>query len=264
VEKPALCPECGSKFLKLFGVGTQKVEEETKKLFPNETIIRMDMDTTTGKHSHAQLLDSFRSGEAKILIGTQMIAKGLDFPNVTLVGIMAADLSLNTGDFRAGETTFQLLTQVSGRAGRADYPGKVFIQTYSPEHYAVIYAQDQNYEEFYKHEIALRRQMSYPPFTHLFAVMFSGPVEDDLTTALKNLAGIMSAYNRKGLYETLGPAPCQISKIKNMYRWKILVKAVDEEKLKNFVLYCLDKLDEMAPPPLDVARHITLDPSFIE
>ena len=263
IFKPSNCPACGSKFIKLFGLGTQKVEEETRKLFPNERIIRMDFDTTRGKYGHEHLLNDFRSGAASIMIGTQMIAKGLDFPNVTLVGIMAADLSLNNGDYQAGETTFQLLTQVAGRAGRADLSGHVFIQTYMPGHYSVVFAGIQDYEAFYNHEIALRRQLNYPPFLHLFSVMFIGEREKDIIEKLYKLLAIMRALDRKSQFEILGPAPAQISKIKNRYRWKLIIKAEDETKLKNFVLYCMDKLREHNDIS-GISPHLTLDPMVME
>ncbi|MDR1914540.1 MAG: primosomal protein N' [Clostridiales bacterium] len=263
VENPKLCPACGSRFVKYFGLGTQKVEEETRKLFPGVGILRMDLDTTRGKDGHEKILDIFRSGEASILIGTQMIAKGLDFPNVTVVGVMSADLSLNNGDFRAGETTFQLLTQVAGRAGRADFPGRVFIQTYTPEHYSLIYAKEQNYDLFYEHEITLRKQMNYPPFCHVFSVMFTCEQEKALIAALFNLVSVMRAFNRHGLFEILGPAPAQISKIHNRYRWKVLIKAQDETKLKNFALYCVDRLREHEDLSSFII-HLTMDPMVIE
>ena len=263
IIKPANCPACGSIFIKLFGLGTQKVEEETRKLFPDENIIRMDSDTVKGKHGHENLLNTFRSGSASILIGTQMIAKGLDFPNVTLVGVMAADLSLNNGDFRAGETTFQLLTQVAGRAGRADLNGNVFIQTYEPDHYSVVLASKQDYEAFYNHEIALRRQMNYPPFTHVFSVMFTGETEKKIIESLYKLLAIMQAFNRKSQFEMLGPAPASISKIKGRYRWKLIVKAEDETKLKNFVLYCMDRLREYNDIS-GITPHLTMDPMVME
>ncbi|MDR1559972.1 MAG: primosomal protein N' [Clostridiales bacterium] len=263
ISKPDNCPACGSTFIKLFGLGTQKVEEETRKLFPGERIIRMDTDTTKGKHGHADLLNIFRTGGASILIGTQMIAKGLDFPNVTLVGVMAADLSLNNGDFRAGETTFQLLTQVAGRAGRADLNGRVFIQTYMPDHYSVRLAGTQDYEAFYEHEIALRRQLSYPPFTHVFSVMFVGEREKEIIDKLNKLLAVMRAFDRKSQFELLGPVPAQISKIKNRFRWKLIIKAVDEKNLKNFALYCMDRLREHTDIA-DVSVHLTMDPMIME
>ena len=148
ISNPKNCPQCGSKYIKYFGAGTQKIEEETKKLFPEARILRMDMDTTSGKHGHENILKKFAAGEADILIGTQMIAKGLDFPNVSLVGVIAADMSLNSGDFKCAENTFQMLTQVSGRAGRSAIKGRVFIQTYNPEHYSIKFAKNNDYISF--------------------------------------------------------------------------------------------------------------------
>jgi primosomal protein N' (replication factor Y) len=259
MQKPALCPICGSKYIKYFGVGTQKVEEETKKNFPAETVLRMDMDTTSGKHGHEKMLDVFRRGGASILIGTQMIAKGLDFPNVTLVGVVAADVSLNNGDFRSGETTFQLLTQVAGRAGRAHTPGKVFIQTYNPDHYSIVFAKAQNYEAFYRHEIALRRQMVYPPFSFIFSVLFSGASEKQIIILLHKLAEILKA----DAFELLGPAPAQIFKIKNRYRWKLLIKGLAENSLKNHVVNGVRQLNNQNDMT-GVTQQLTLDPVMIE
>ena len=261
-DPPALCPDCGSKHIRYFGAGTQKIEEETRRFFPGITALRMDTDTTAGKNAHEKLLEQFRQRQADVLIGTQMIAKGLDFPNVTLVGVIAADLSLNNGDFRAGETAFQLLTQVSGRAGRADKTGQVLIQTYNPGHYSVVYARDGDYESFFEHEIALRRQMSYPPYTHIFHVMFSGERERDIITALHRLADIMRFYNRDGSFELLGPSPAVISKLRGLYRWKIMVKCADETRLKNYTLYCVDKLRQ-ADALSGITTNLTLDPALL-
>ena len=248
---PKICPACESPFMKYFGLGTQKVEEEVTRLFPNVAALRMDMDTTKGKSGHAKILNAFKKGEAQILIGTQMIAKGLDFPNVTLVGIVAADLSLFSGDFRAAEHTFQLLTQVSGRAGRAEQKGRVYIQTYNPENYSIALAKDANYKSFYEHEITLRRTMEYPPYSHVFMIMFTGPDERSLIMALHKLLAIMQYCNKKGLFEFLGPAPAFVSKLKKQFRWRILVKCSKtdnpEEILKQFVLYCIGKLKENDP-----------------
>ncbi len=261
-KNPLNCPQCGSKYIKYFGVGTQRVEEDINKYFPDAKTLRMDMDTTTGKHTHDHILSKFRNGDANILIGTQMIAKGLDFPNVTLVGIIAADLSLNNGDFRAGETTYQLLTQVSGRAGRAEISGKVFIQTYNPEHYSIIYAKDNNYEEFYSHELSIRRQMNYPPFFHVFCVLIVSQDEKKTIMTLFKLLEIMNFYNRKGLFEILGPSPAVISKIKNKFRWKLIIKSIDEEKLKSFVFYCVDKLKEKEDLG-GLQFNLTMNPTLI-
>lgn len=258
-KNPENCPQCGSKYIKYFGAGTQKIEDEIKSLFPAVPVLRMDMDTTSKKNSHARILSEFRKGNAKILIGTQMIAKGLDFPNVTLVGVVAADVSLNAADYKSGENTFQLLTQVAGRAGRGDALGKVFIQTYNPEHYAVEYAKSGDYRAFYSHEIALRRQMNYPPYTHIFTVLFIGDSEKKIIESLFKLTDIMKYYNKSGDFETLGPAPAFVSKIKNKFRWKLIVKCNDETRLKNYVLYCIDKL-KATQDISNININLSLDP----
>jgi primosomal protein N' (replication factor Y) len=242
---PENCPQCGSKYIKYFGIGTQRVEEEVKKLFPEAEVLRMDADTTGVKHGHEKILTAFRQNKANILIGTQMIAKGLDYPNVTLVGIISADVSLNSNDFRSGETTFQLLTQVAGRAGRAALTGRVFIQTYSPEHYSIEYSKQHDYEGFYNHEIAVRRQMIYPPFSKIFTILFTGTDERNIIKLLFNLSDIMNHYNKDSLFETIGPAPAFISKIKDSYRWRLIVKSEDEDKLRLFCLFCVEKLKKI-------------------
>ena len=164
---PFVCPECGGKYIRYFGAGTQKVEEEVHRYLPDVSTIRMDYDTTSGKDGHGKILEEFRSGRAKILIGTQMIAKGLDFPRVTVVGVIAADMTLNLPDYRSRERTFQLLTQVAGRAGRGEKPGRVIIQTYKPEDPVICYAAAQDYRSFFEDEITRRRRGLYPPFTLL-------------------------------------------------------------------------------------------------
>ncbi len=263
IDNPKKCPSCGSEYIKYFGIGTQKVEEEVKRLFPNEKILRMDMDTVSKKHSHESILNSFKNQEAKILIGTQMIAKGLDFPNVALVGIMAADTSLNTGDYRCAENTFQLLVQVSGRAGRAETKGKVIIQTYTPEHYSIAYAKTNDFNSFYKEEISLRRLMLYPPFTNIFTIVFISVNEKDIIDKLIKLVQIMNYYDKKGQFEIIGPSPTTVSKIKNRFRWRLIVKAIDEEKLKAFVFYTLNKLEKYENLK-NIGMNLTLNPIMIQ
>lgn len=263
IENPKNCQVCGSKYIKYFGVGTQRVEDEVKVLLPNARVLRMDLDTTSKKFSHDKILDKFRKGGADVLVGTQMIAKGLDFPNVTLVGVIAADLSLNNGDYRAAEITYQLLTQVSGRAGRAESPGRVFIQSYNPEHYAITCAAQNDYEGFFRHEIGLRRQMEYPPFTKIFTVLFTGESEKEVIKNIFRLREVMIQYNRKGLFEIIGPAPATISKIRKRYRWRMVVKSVDEGKMKLFVFYCLDKLKQGGNLS-DINISITLNPVMFD
>ncbi|MDR3090869.1 MAG: primosomal protein N' [Clostridiales bacterium] len=239
---PQNCPVCGSKYIKYFGAGTQKVEAALREAFPEARVLRMDADTTSRKNAHEEILSAFRRREADILIGTQMIAKGLDYPNVTLVGVVCADISLNIGDFRGAEETFQLLTQAAGRAGRAELPGTVYIQAYNPEHYAVSYAKNHDYAGFYAHETAARAQMGYPPYAFLFEVLFTGPDERKIISLLHKLAEIMRRYNKNGLFELVGPSAAIVSKIKGNYRHKLIIKSKDEEKLTAFTLFCAEKL----------------------
>jgi len=266
VPLPELCPACNSKHIKLYGMGTQKIEEEVKTLLPGVSVLRMDIDTTKGKTGHAKVLDAFRKGEAQVLIGTQMVAKGLDFPNVTLVGVIAADMSLHAGDFRAGEHTFQLLTQVSGRAGRAALAGKVYLQTYNPENYAISLARTADYKSFYKHEIAIREAMNYPPFSHVFSIMFSGTNEREVIVGLQKLVATMEYVNKrdgKNRFHLIGISPAFVSKIKNLFRWKLLLKSDEEEPLKAFVLYCIKKLNEN-DPLAGLTIQLTLNPIIME
>ncbi len=262
INVPEICPQCGSKYIKYFGAGTEKIEQEVLKLFPKARVLRMDMDTTKRKNSHQTILEDFRKGKADILIGTQMIAKGLDFPNVTLVGIVAADLSLNIGDYRSAENTYQLVSQVAGRAGRADKEGTVYIQTYSPEHYSIRFAADNNYKGFYNEEITFRNNMDYPPFTNIFLVMMTGENEYEIRRTLALLSDIMKRYNKNNMFARLGPTPAVISRINNVYRWQIIVKCENEDKIRNYVLFCLDKLSKQVS--LDnINVGLYLNPSYI-
>lgn len=222
---PKICPKCGSTYVKHFGVGTEKLEAAVHHYFPEAKVLRMDVDTTRKKNSHEEIYNSFKSKEADILIGTQMIAKGLDFPDVTLVGVMAADMSLNLPDYKSSEKTFQLITQVSGRAGRGDKKGDVIIQSYSPEHYALTCAKNNDYDEFFKREINIRKVMGYPPFDDLFLISLSAKGEIKIKLFAKKLEkylrNILKEYDNIFIYEA---CPCSISKIKNVYRWQILIK----------------------------------------
>ena len=231
-KKPKLCPSCGSKYLLGFKAGTQQIEEAVHKEFPEAAVLRMDADSTRKKESYEQILSAFADGKADILVGTQMIVKGHDFPNVTLVGILAADLSLNQNDYRAGERTFQLLTQAAGRAGRGERPGEVGIQTYQPEHYSIIHAAGQDYESFYEEEITYRELLQYPPAAHMLAVMSTAKEEKQGETVLSGMAGcIRDRFGpEKGLY-IIGPAPAAVSKINDLYRHTLYFKHSDYEKL---------------------------------
>lgn len=228
IPQPTVCPACGSRFIKYFGAGTQKIEEEAQKLFPDKRILRMDMDTTSGKDGHAKLLEQFRTGQADILVGTQMIAKGLDFPNVTLVGIVAADTTLNLPDFRSAERTFQLITQVAGRAGRADTPGKVVIQTYTPDAYAISCAVKQDYRAFYGQEVNYRKRSLYPPYTTIARLVFSGKNEDQTEKAAAECAEkIKRDLQEKQLYRFVLSVNCgrtPIKRLRGEERFQVLIK----------------------------------------
>ncbi len=224
------CPNCKSHSIRYYGTGTQKAYDELAELFPQARILRMDVDTTRKKGSHRALLDQFGRGEADILLGTQMIAKGLDFPNVTLVGVLNADTALNLPDFRSSERTFQLLTQVAGRAGRAEKAGQVLIQSYNPQHYAIRFAKDQDYEGFYAYEMGIRRQLGYPPYYFTIGITLSHKKEEEVVKRAYEVMNIL----RSGLSETsniLGPTPKPIARTHNLYHYQILIKYRLEDEL---------------------------------
>ncbi len=229
MQPPFVCPQCGNQVHRYAGTGTERVEEELRRLLPPLRCIRMDADTTRRKHAHWDMLEDFKSGRAQVLLGTQMIAKGLDIPNVTLVGVISADTSLGLPDFRAGERTFQLLTQVSGRAGRGNLPGKVIVQTYNPEHYAVEAAVRGDARTFYGQETGFRREAFYPPFCRLVNLVLSSSVEEHVRAASSGLGDIL----RQGLMPerevVLGPAPAPLSRIKGRYRYHVMVKTTSLE-----------------------------------
>ena len=227
---PQVCPNCKSRSIRYYGTGTQKAYDELAELFPQARILRMDVDTTRKKGSHQALLDQFGRGEADILLGTQMIAKGLDFPNVTLVGVLNADTALNLPDFRSSERTFQLLTQVAGRAGRAEKAGQVLIQSYNPQHYAIRFAKDQDYEGFYAYEMGIRRQLGYPPYYFTIGIILSHKKEEEVVKRTYEVMNIL----RSGLSETshiLGPTPKPIARTHNLYHYQILIKYRLEDEL---------------------------------
>ncbi len=218
-----VCPSCGSKHIGGFRAGTQQIEELIRQEFPHARVLRMDMDTTKGKDGHEKILEVFANEEADILIGTQMIVKGHDFPNVTLVGVLAADLSLYAEDYRAGERTFQLLAQAAGRAGRGEEKGEVVIQTYSPEHYSIETAAKQDYEAFYREEIAYRKMMGYPPVEQLVAILVTSEDEALLETACSYMKSYAERMNRKQV-KIIGPASPYVGKVKDVYRRVIYLK----------------------------------------
>ena len=225
-----LCPECGSKHIAGFKAGTEQVEQSVQKMFPQARILRMDKDTTQTKDGYEKILSAFAEQEADILIGTQMIVKGHDFPMVTLVGVLAADLSLSVGDYQAAERTFQLLTQAVGRAGRGEIAGEAVIQTYQPEHYAVVTAANQDYDSFYKNEIAYRDIGGYPPVKHMLAILLAS----DVKTLLDEVAASLSKKLKEQLdisYQIIGPADATIGKINDIYRKMIYIRHDEYNKL---------------------------------
>ncbi len=227
---PDLCPQCQGLRLRPFGLGTEKVEQAVHELFPQARTLRMDRDTMARKGAHAETLRAFRKGDADILIGTQMVAKGLDFPRVTLVGVVSADTALNMPDFRAGERAFQLLTQVAGRAGRGETPGEVIVQTFSPEHESVLRAARHDYLGFYAGAIEERRELSYPPFSHLANAVFADEQEELAQAASRRLASILVAQiDRQDVpAQVLGPVACPLSRLRNRYRWHLVVRCADK------------------------------------
>ncbi|MFS1518322.1 primosomal protein N' [Bacillus sp. SCS-151] len=255
------CPECQSDHIRFFGTGTQKVEEELTKVIPNARVIRMDVDTTSRKGAHERLLNDFGEGKADILLGTQMIAKGLDFPNVTLVGVLTADTILHIPDFRSSEKTFQLLTQVSGRAGRHELPGEVVIQTYTPEHYSIQLASEHNYDIFYQKEMVLRKLHQYPPFYYLALIT----VSHAQLLKVVDITEKITAYLRQQLSDRTiiyGPVASPVARVNNRYRYQCMVKYKNEPKLRLALKKIIDKYQvEMLRNNLSVA--IDLNPHIL-
>ncbi len=241
VIKPQKCPVCGSKYIAAFGTGTQKIEALVKQEFPQARVLRMDADTTRSKESYEEILSAFSNREADILIGTQMIVKGHDFPMVTLVGILAADLSLNSNDYRAAERTFQLLAQAAGRAGRGERAGEVLIQTYQPEHYSITTAAKEDYDSFFEQELAYRRALGYPPAANILAVLILSAKEELAEAAAKLLAGATEQFageHADAEFERIGPVPASLAKANDIYRYVIYIKQENYNALvalKNFL-----------------------------
>ncbi|WP_456289783.1 primosomal protein N' [Paenibacillus sp. AK002] len=257
-QAPEVCPDCGSEHIRYFGTGTQRVEEELAKLFPGIRVIRMDVDTTTEKGSHEKLLKQFRDKKGDVLLGTQMVAKGLDFPDVTLVGVITADSALNLPDFRAAEKTFQLLTQVAGRAGRHQLPGEVVIQSYTPEHYSIIHASSHDYLSFVKDELKHRKALHYPPYCRLILVTLSHEQLPLLVRLAENFAAsIKSESDRRGWFgsldrfdasalDILGPVASPIPRLKNRYRFQCMIKWRGTMDAVSLVRSVAEKLQDSA------------------
>lgn len=240
---PHTCPNCFSRSIRYYGTGTQKASDELAEAFPQARILRMDVDTTRKKGSHEQILKEFGEGRADILLGTQMIAKGLDFPNVTLVGVLNADTALNLPDFRSSERTFQLLTQVAGRAGRAEKEGHVIIQSYNPKHYAITFAKNQDYEGFYAYEMSIRKQLAYPPYYFTVGLTLSHKIEAEVVKkSYEVLNMIRSGLSDK--VQILGPTPKPIARTHNLYHYQLIIKYRFEEHLQEVLNQILDWTQE--------------------
>ena len=228
---PSICPECGGTDLKLGGVGTQRVERDLKASFPNARLIRMDLDTTGGKGAHYRFLEIFRKGKADILLGTQMVAKGLDFPEVTLVGVISADTALSLPDFRASEKTFQLLTQVAGRTGRGEIPGEVIVQSYVPGDEAISYAKSHDYDGFAEKELSDRSELMYPPFGRLVGILFRGGDRDVVEAVAEAYSAELSKYGKE-TFSVMGAVEAPIPRIRGEYRWQVLLKGKSPSSMR--------------------------------
>jgi primosomal protein N' (replication factor Y) len=265
------CPNCQSEHIRHFGTGTQRVEEELCKLFPGIRVIRMDVDTTTEKGSHEKWLQMFRNKQADVLLGTQMVAKGLDFPDVTLVGVIAADTVLNLPDFRSAERTFQLLTQVAGRAGRHRLPGEVFVQTYTPDHYSILSSSGHDYKAFLDTELNIRKQGGYPPFCRLILITLSHEdvprlvrIAEAFALRLKELAAAAEREREAGdfVMEVLGPVASPISRIKDRYRFRCMVKYRGGPIVSRIVRQAVNAFEEqLAKEKLQIS--VDVDPQLL-
>ncbi len=242
-ERPvSTCPECKSTKIRYFGTGTQKLEQEINKLFPSASTIRMDVDTITKKNSHEEILKKFKDENIDVLIGTQMVVKGHHFPKVTLVGVIAADSSLNQDDYRANERTFQILTQVAGRAGREELPGKVVIQTYNPDSFPIECSKSQNYDLFYDTEIKLRKQLKYPPFCDIILIGFLGENQKEIQDVSLYMFNMLKKSLEKYQINVFQPMPAPIDKIQNKIRWRIIAKGVVNEDVTIILNKCLQNV----------------------
>ncbi len=264
---PEKCPDCSGLNLDTKGVGTQRVEDSLRALFPAARVVRMDRDTTRSRGAHGRILGAVSRGEIDILVGTQMVAKGHDYPGITLVGVLLADATINIPDFRSGERTFQLLTQVSGRAGRGQVPGEVIIQTYRPDHYAVLHAAAHDYEGFVQEELRFRRDLAYPPYTRMVRFRIEGESAEKtekfagrLALALTNLAAREGGGAGKGVPEILGPAPGVFGKLQNRFRWQVVLKEASVRKLGRVVSAARRRMEEDLRPPSGVRLGVDVDP----
>jgi len=252
ITPPSICPICQHPKIRYLGIGTERLEHALKKIFPEAIICRMDSDTMTTRQQYEKNFIDFSQGKIDILLGTQMIAKGLDFPKVTLVGILAADSSLQLPDFRAAERTFQLTVQVAGRAGRGESPGLVILQTNSPSHYAIQTALTQNYISFAEQELAFRKQLNYPPYGKLLRVLLEGANEEEVQAKAEQICELCQFPN----VEILGPVPTPIPKIKDRFRYHILIKAMNSQDIHQIA----KKLQAQIQISDKIRIHLDVDP----
>ncbi|MDD5440459.1 MAG: primosomal protein N' [Candidatus Omnitrophica bacterium] len=255
VDAPDICPQCKGAYVRYLGIGTEKVESELARLVPGARISRMDRDVTAKRGAHDRILDEFKHKKIDILVGTQMVAKGHDFPNVTLVGVVNTDVTLNLPDFRAGEKTFNLITQVAGRSGRGDMGGEVIIQTYAPDHYAIKSAEKHDYETFYRQETVSRQALGFPPFVHLVKLTFRSRTEKKAFDAAVLCADVLKK-NMPGEITVVGPAPAPVARVRGYYRWNILLKAVN----RSIMTASLKKAVEKMPRHHGVYVAVDVDP----
>ena len=246
---PHICPNCNSSKIDYYGLGTQKLEEEIKKTF-NAKVIRMDVDTTSKKGAHAKIIEKFMNQEYDILVGTQMIAKGLDFPNVTLVGVINGDASLNVPDFRAGERTFQLLNQIAGRSGRSTKEGEVFIQVFNTEHYSIVEAAKNDYDAYIKQELAIRKRLNYPPYYNLLSIKISGKSEEEVQLESQKIGN----YLRTDLTNVyiLGPSPSAMPKLNNIFYYQIILKYKNDSEIREQIIYIKNKYNKNTKINVDI------------
>jgi len=247
--------------MKYIGLGTQRIEEELHELLPELSLKRMDRDTTTKKLSHYRIVKDMEDKKIDVLLGTQMVAKGHDFPNVTVAAVVFADVALNLPDFRSSERTFQLFTQLAGRAGRGDVPGKVYIQTYEPDHYVFQYVRNHDYTGFYEKEIELRRELSYPPYSKLIRIIFNFRSREEGAKIIKNIAGRIRKIastnrplpkGREGNVEILGPSPAPVEKIRYYWRWHLVLKGKDSKSLRRKASEIIETLKDVKNVRIDV------------
>jgi primosomal protein N' (replication factor Y) len=255
--RPAVCPACGSDALREWGEGTERIEDEIRKAVPNARVLRMDRDTVRGRGAHERILRSFDAGEIDVLVGTQMIAKGHDFPRVTLVGVLAADHALGLPDFRAGERAFQLLTQVAGRAGRGDRPGTVIAQAFDPSHPILIHAARQDYEAFYERELRYRRALRYPPLSALVQIIVSHAQEGQAWRIAGDVAAALSAEPSAERLTITGPGPAPLERLRGLFRMQILIRSSGRRRLVETVSKAVSPFEASSARR---SIHVDVDP----